>query len=67
VVPPESAAALSAALADAIARGPVKPQDRAAINADAAAHTSATWAAARFESLLADAGLPLASLARVDS
>ena len=67
VVQPDSAAALSAALADAIARGPVKPQDRAAINADAAAHMSATWAAARLESLLADAGLPLASLARVES
>ena len=67
VVQPDSAAALSAALADAIARGPVKPQDRAAINADAAAHMSATWAAARLESLLVDAGLPLAPLARVDS
>ena len=67
VVPPDSVAALSSALADAIARGPVKPQDRAAINADAAAHTSATWAAARFESLLTGAGLPLKSLARVDS
>lgn len=67
VVPPDNVAALSAALSHAIARGPVKPQDRAAINADAAAHMSATWAAARFESLLADAGLPLASLARVES
>ena len=67
VVQPDSEDALSAALADAVARGTVRPQDRAAINADAAAHMSATWAAGRFESLLADAGLPLASLARVDS
>jgi glycosyltransferase involved in cell wall biosynthesis len=67
VVSPNSAAALSAALSHAIARGPVKPPDRAAINADAATHMSATWAAARFESLLAGAGLPPAPLARVDA
>jgi glycosyltransferase involved in cell wall biosynthesis len=67
VVQPDSVDALSAALAHAVARGPVQPQDRAAINADAAAHMSATWAAARFESLLNGAGLPLTSLARVDS
>ena len=67
VVQSDSVAALSAALSHAIARGPVKPQDRAAINADAAAHMSAPWAAARFESLLTGAGLPLVSLARVDS
>ena len=56
VVQPHSVAVLKAALARAIARGPVQPQDRAAINADASAHMSATWAAARFESLLAGAG-----------
>jgi len=67
VVPPDSAAALTAALADAIARGPVKPQDRAAIHADASTHMSATWAAARFESLLTGAGLSLAPLAQVDA
>ena len=65
VVQPDRAAALSAALAHAIARGSVQPQDRAAINADAAAHMSATWAAARFESLVAGAGGPLTSHARV--
>jgi glycosyltransferase involved in cell wall biosynthesis len=67
VVQPDSVAALRKVLAHAIARGPVKPQDRAAINADATAHMSATWAAARFESLLTGAGLPLASFARVES
>jgi glycosyltransferase involved in cell wall biosynthesis len=67
VVPPDSVAALSSALAHAIARGSIQPQDRAGINADASAHMSATWAAARFESVLHDAGLPLASLARVNS
>jgi len=67
VVQSGSAAALRAALAHAIARGPVPPQDRSAIHADAAAHMSATWAAARFESLLTGAGFPLTSLAGVDS
>jgi glycosyltransferase involved in cell wall biosynthesis len=67
VVQPDRAAALSAALAHAIARGPVHQHERAAIHADAAAHMSATWAAARFESLVAGLGLPLASHARVDS
>ena len=67
VVQPDSAAALRAALADAIARGPVSMQDRAGIHADASTQMSATWAAARLESLLVDAGLPLAPLARVDS
>jgi glycosyltransferase involved in cell wall biosynthesis len=67
VVQSDSVAVLSAALAHAIARGSVQAQDRAAINADAAAHMSAPWAAARFESLLTGAGLPLVSLARVDS
>jgi glycosyltransferase involved in cell wall biosynthesis len=66
VVQPDSAAVLSTALAHAIVRGPVQQQERAAIHADAAAHMSATWAAARFESLLAGAGLPLSSLTRVD-
>ena len=67
VVQPDSAAVLSTALAHAIARGPVQQQQRAAIHADAAAQMSATWAAARFESLLTGAGLPLTSHARVDS
>jgi glycosyltransferase involved in cell wall biosynthesis len=67
VVKPDSVAALSASLADAIERGPVQPQERAGIHADASAGMSATWAAARFDSLLADAGLPLASFARVES
>ena len=67
VVQTDSVAALRAAIEHAIARGPVQPEDRAGINADAAAHMSATWAAARFESVLHDAGLPLSSLARVDS
>ncbi len=67
VVPPNSAAALSAALSHAIARGSVQPQDRAAIHAEASAHMSATWAAARFESLLTGAGLSLAPLAQVDA
>ena len=67
VVQPDSAAAISAAMAHAIARGPVQPQDRAAIHAEASAHMSATWAAARFESLLIGAALPLTSLVRVDS
>jgi glycosyltransferase involved in cell wall biosynthesis len=67
VVQPDSVAALRAALEHAIARGPVHSQDRAGINADASAHMSATWAAARFERVLHDARLPLASLARVDS
>jgi glycosyltransferase involved in cell wall biosynthesis len=67
VVPPGSVATLRAALARAIAKGPVKPQDRTAINADAAMGMSASWAAARLESLLTGAGLPLTSLARVDS
>jgi len=55
VVQPHSVAALRAALADAIAKGPVEPQDRAAIHADAATHMSAAWAAARFEALLTGA------------
>jgi glycosyltransferase involved in cell wall biosynthesis len=67
VVQANSAAALSAALSHAIARGPVLIQDRAGIHADASTQMSATWAAARFESLLTGAGLPLASLARVES
>jgi len=67
VVQANSAAALRAALAHAIARGPVPPQHRAAIHADAAAHMSATWAAARFESLLSGTGLPLTSHAWVES
>jgi len=56
VVQPHSVAALRAALAGAIAKGPVRPQDRAAIHADAARHMSAPWAAARFEGLLTGAG-----------
>jgi glycosyltransferase involved in cell wall biosynthesis len=67
VVQADSARSLGAALTHAIARGPVLQEDRAAIHADAASHMSATWAAARFESLLADAALPLASLSREES
>jgi glycosyltransferase involved in cell wall biosynthesis len=67
VVQANSAAALSAALSHAIARGSVQPQGRAAIHAEASAHMSATWAAARFESLLTGAGLSLTSLAQVDA
>lgn len=67
VVQRDSPAALSAALAHAIARGRSHSQDRAAINADASAQMSATWAAARFESLLNGAWLPQAPLAGVDS
>ena len=67
VVQPDSVAALRASLAYAIERGSVQPKDRAGIHADASAGMSATWAAARFDSLLADAGLPLASFARVES
>jgi len=67
VVQTDSVAALRAAIEHAIARGPVQPEDRAGINADAAAHMSATWAAARFESLLTGAGFPLTLLAGVDS
>lgn len=58
VVQPGSAAALGAALGHAIARGPVSPQDRAAIHADASRQMSATWAASRFESLLTGADQP---------
>lgn len=65
VVQPDRAAALSAALIHAIARGPVQQQERVAVHADATAHMSATWAAARFESLVAGTGLPLTSHARV--
>ena len=67
VVQPDSAAALSAALADAIARGPVSMQDRAGIHADASTQMSAAWAEARFESVLTDAGVPWTSPARVES
>jgi glycosyltransferase involved in cell wall biosynthesis len=66
VVQPGSVGPLRAALADAIARGPVQPEDRAAIHADTATHMSAAWAAARFENLLSSAGLPLTSLVRVE-
>ena len=60
VVQPACVGALRAALADAIVRGPVRPRDRAAIHADASAHMSAPWAAARFESVVTDVGqLPL--------
>jgi glycosyltransferase involved in cell wall biosynthesis len=67
VVQPGSVGPLRVALADAIARGPVQQEDRAAIHADAATHMSAAWAAARFENLLSSAGLPLTSLVRVES
>ena len=67
VVQADSAAALRAALADAIARGPVQPQHRAGIHADASTHMSAAWAEARFERVLTDAGLPWTSPARVES
>ena len=67
VVQPDSAAALRAALADAIARGPVSMQDRAGIHADASTQMSAAWAEARFESVLTDAGVPWTSPARVES
>ena len=67
VVQPQSVAALRAALADAIAKGPVEPQDRAAIHADAATHMSAPWAAARFESLLTGAGQQLPRYGQVAS
>jgi glycosyltransferase involved in cell wall biosynthesis len=56
VVLPDSVTALAAAMARAIVRGPVHAQDRAAINADAAAHMSARWAAARLESLVTGVG-----------
>jgi glycosyltransferase involved in cell wall biosynthesis len=58
VVPPRNVASLRAALAQVCARGPVSTQARAAVHADASAHMSATWAAARFEAILADAHLP---------
>ena len=54
VVRSESVASLRDSLSLACAGGPVRPQDRAAIHADAADHMSATWAAGRFEWLLAN-------------
>ncbi len=58
VVQPDSAAALRAALAHVIDRGPIQPQERAAIHADASAQMSATCAAERFETLLTGADHP---------
>jgi glycosyltransferase involved in cell wall biosynthesis len=67
VVPPESAAKLSAAMADAVARGPLRLRDRVVIHNDASAHISAPRAAERVVSLVAGTLLPLTSLAREDS
>ncbi len=66
VVQSGSAASLRSALAHAIARGPVQPQDRVAIHVDASTRMSATWAADRFVSGVAGAGLHRTSLAGVD-
>jgi glycosyltransferase involved in cell wall biosynthesis len=48
VVPAGQAAPLTAAIAAAMARGPVQPQTRIAINATAVQHSSANQAARRF-------------------
>lgn len=67
VVRHDSVASLGSSLACAIARGPVGPQERAAINAHTSTHASAPLAAARFEGLVANAGLPPAPPAGVGS
>ena len=67
VVKPNDVPALASALAAAVARGPVPVEDRTAINAEASARMSATWAAHRFESLLADVHSPHARSCTVES
>lgn len=67
VVQPHSVAALRAALAHVIAKGPIQRQGRTAIHADAATHVSAPRAAARFEGLLTGAGQHLHWHGPVDS
>ena len=67
VVQAESPMPLSAALAHAIARGPMQPRDRVAIHAHAVAHICATRAAERFVSLLNREECHSAVAAGVDS
>jgi glycosyltransferase involved in cell wall biosynthesis len=66
-VVPASAASLRAALSQACVRGTVPQRDRTANHADASARMSASWAAARFEALLADVHLRPALPCKVNS
>ena len=67
LVQADCAAALSAALVDAIARGPMGLRDRVVIHDHAIGQISATRAAERFMSFLNHEGRPSAATTGVES